>query len=92
MSLPYSCILTILILMIFSFQSGCIMAVLGAVCITYPDATLSIAFVDQLIPHSFTAKTVSSYRPRSREMMHLVVSVHRPSGTTLMPEPFDLRP
>ncbi len=37
------------------------MAVLGAVCVTYPESRLSIALVDQIIPHSFTAKTVSLF-------------------------------
>ncbi|ESN95762.1 hypothetical protein HELRODRAFT_114574 [Helobdella robusta] len=35
--------------------SGAIMAVLGMVCSRHPDAHLSIAFVDKLIPHSFSA-------------------------------------
>lgn len=35
--------------------SGAIMALIGAVCISMPQARLSIAFVDQLVPHSFSA-------------------------------------
>ncbi|CAD5118695.1 DgyrCDS7377 [Dimorphilus gyrociliatus] len=35
--------------------SGAIMAILGLTCARFPEARLSIAFVDQLIPHSFTA-------------------------------------
>ncbi|XP_035824170.1 presenilins-associated rhomboid-like protein, mitochondrial isoform X2 [Aplysia californica] len=35
--------------------SGAIMALLGIVCVTYPNAQLSIAFVNELFPHSFSA-------------------------------------
>ncbi|XP_046557831.1 presenilins-associated rhomboid-like protein, mitochondrial isoform X1 [Haliotis rubra] len=35
--------------------SGALMAVLGAVCISYPDARLSIAFLGEIVPHSFSA-------------------------------------
>ena len=40
------------------FQSGAIMCLLGAVCVTHPDARLSIAFVGDLFPHSFSASSV----------------------------------
>ncbi|XP_074658083.1 presenilin-associated rhomboid-like protein, mitochondrial [Tubulanus polymorphus] len=35
--------------------SGAIMAVLGAVCMNYPDAQLSVAFIGDILPHSFSA-------------------------------------
>ncbi|XP_064615375.1 presenilin-associated rhomboid-like protein, mitochondrial [Liolophura sinensis] len=35
--------------------SGALMAVLGAVCLSYPDARLAIAFIGDLFPHSFSA-------------------------------------
>ncbi|XP_048249023.1 presenilins-associated rhomboid-like protein, mitochondrial [Haliotis rufescens] len=35
--------------------SGALMAVLGAVCLSYPDARLSIAFLGEIVPHSFSA-------------------------------------
>lgn len=35
--------------------SGAIMALIGVVGMTYPDTRLSIAFVNQIIPHSFSA-------------------------------------
>lgn len=35
--------------------SGAIMALIGATCIAFPQARLSIAFVDQVVPHSFSA-------------------------------------
>ncbi|XP_014777461.1 presenilins-associated rhomboid-like protein, mitochondrial [Octopus bimaculoides] len=38
--------------------SGALMAVLGAVCLTYPNAQLSIAFIGDIIPHSFSAGAV----------------------------------
>ena len=41
------------------FQSGAIMCLLGAVCVTHPDARLSIAFVGEIYPHSFSASSVS---------------------------------
>ena len=41
-----------------SLQSGAIIAMIGMVGSRNPDASLSIAFVDQLYPHSFTAATV----------------------------------
>ncbi|ESN95779.1 hypothetical protein HELRODRAFT_178960 [Helobdella robusta] len=41
--------------------AGAIMAVLGMVCSRHPDAHLSIAFVDKLIPHSFSAGSVNLY-------------------------------
>ena len=44
----------------FPFQSGAIMAVLGAVCYYYPDTQLNIAFVGDIIPHSFSASSVST--------------------------------
>merc|ERR1719422_208353 len=34
--------------------SGAIMCLLGAVCVTHPDARLSIAFVGEIYPHSFS--------------------------------------
>ncbi|KAL8567226.1 hypothetical protein ACOMHN_046636 [Nucella lapillus] len=37
--------------------SGAIMCLLGAVCVTHPDARLSIAFVGDLFPHSFSASS-----------------------------------
>lgn len=37
--------------------SGAIMCLLGAVCVTHPDARLSIAFVGELFPHSFSASS-----------------------------------
>lgn len=37
--------------------SGAIMCLLGAVCVSHPDARLSIAFVGELIPHSFSASS-----------------------------------
>jgi len=37
--------------------SGAIMALLGVVCMTYPNAKLSIVLVDQIYPHSFSANT-----------------------------------
>jgi hypothetical protein len=37
------------------------MAILGAVCSAAPDARLSIAFVDQILPHSFSADTVTIF-------------------------------
>lgn len=37
--------------------SGAICALIGATCLTYPDSQLSIAFIDQIIPHSFTAQS-----------------------------------
>lgn len=38
--------------------SGALMAVLGAVCLNYPNARLSIAFIGDIIPHSFSADSV----------------------------------
>ncbi|GAB1601128.1 presenilins-associated rhomboid-like protein, mitochondrial [Argonauta hians] len=38
--------------------SGALMAVLGAVCLSYPNAKLSIAFIGDFIPHSFSANSV----------------------------------
>ncbi|XP_055954266.1 presenilins-associated rhomboid-like protein, mitochondrial isoform X1 [Patella vulgata] len=35
--------------------SGALMAILGAICYSYPDSRLSIAFVGDIIPHSFSA-------------------------------------
>lgn len=37
--------------------SGAIMCLLGAVCVTHPDARLSIAFVGEIFPHSFSASS-----------------------------------
>lgn len=37
--------------------SGAIMALIGAVCVKYPNAQLSIAFVSEIFPHSFSAST-----------------------------------
>ena len=37
--------------------SGGILALIAMSCISYPDARLSIAFVDKLIPHSFSGTT-----------------------------------
>ncbi|KAI0227951.1 Presenilins-associated rhomboid-like protein, mitochondrial [Lamellibrachia satsuma] len=37
--------------------SGAIMAVLGAVCYYYPQAQLSVAFIGDIIPHSFSASS-----------------------------------
>ncbi|KAK3763788.1 hypothetical protein RRG08_065751 [Elysia crispata] len=37
--------------------SGAIMALIGAVCVRYPNAQLSIAFVGEIFPHSFSADT-----------------------------------
>ncbi|BFZ06134.1 hypothetical protein BsWGS_09173 [Bradybaena similaris] len=37
--------------------SGAILALLGAVCVTYPTAQLSIALVGNIFPHSFSADT-----------------------------------
>ncbi|GFR59592.1 presenilins-associated rhomboid-like protein, mitochondrial [Elysia marginata] len=37
--------------------SGAIMALIGAVCVRYPNAQLSIAFVSEIFPHSFSADT-----------------------------------
>ncbi|RUS70005.1 hypothetical protein EGW08_022233 [Elysia chlorotica] len=37
--------------------SGAIMALVGAVCVRYPNAQLSIAFVSEIFPHSFSADT-----------------------------------
>ncbi|GFN74084.1 hypothetical protein PoB_000059000 [Plakobranchus ocellatus] len=37
--------------------SGAIMALIGAVCVKYPNAQLSIAFVSEIFPHSFSADT-----------------------------------
>ena len=42
------------------FQSGAIMAMIAVVGSKDPNAGLSIAFLDQLYPHSFTASTVST--------------------------------
>lgn len=35
------------------------MGLIGAVCLMYPNAQLSIAFVSEIFPHSFSADTVS---------------------------------
>ncbi|XP_048747308.2 presenilins-associated rhomboid-like protein, mitochondrial [Ostrea edulis] len=37
--------------------SGAICALIGATCVTYPDGKLSIALVNQIFPHSFTAQS-----------------------------------
>lgn len=37
--------------------SGGILALIALTCVSHPDARLSIAFVDQLIPHSFSGRT-----------------------------------
>ncbi|XP_059164149.1 presenilin-associated rhomboid-like protein, mitochondrial [Physella acuta] len=37
--------------------SGAIMALIGAVCIKFPDARLGIAFISDIFPHSFSADT-----------------------------------
>lgn len=37
--------------------SGAILALIAIVCLQFPDSRLSIAFVDQIIPHSFTAQS-----------------------------------
>lgn len=41
--------------------SGAIMCLLGAVCVTHPDARLSIAFVGELFPHSFSASSALKF-------------------------------
>lgn len=41
--------------------SGAIMAMIGIVCIHYPSTRLSVAFVDQLIPHSFSADSAMKF-------------------------------
>lgn len=43
----------------YVFQSGAIMAILGMVCSQFPNAQLSIAFVGDIFPHSFSADSVS---------------------------------
>ncbi|XP_045201500.1 presenilins-associated rhomboid-like protein, mitochondrial [Mercenaria mercenaria] len=37
--------------------SGAILSLIAIVCLQFPDARISIAFVDQIIPHSFSAKS-----------------------------------
>lgn len=37
--------------------SGAILAILASVCYHMPDTRVAIAFVDQIIPHSFSAKS-----------------------------------
>ena len=37
--------------------SGAVIAILASVCYAHPDARLAVAFVEQLIPHSFSAKS-----------------------------------
>ncbi len=44
---------------VFCLQSGAIMAVIGIVCSQNPDARLAIAFIGDIIPHSFSADSVS---------------------------------
>lgn len=41
------------------FQSGAMCAIVGVVGCAFPDSRFSIAFVDQIYPHSFSAKSVS---------------------------------
>ncbi|KAL5004372.1 hypothetical protein ScPMuIL_017828 [Solemya velum] len=41
--------------------SGAIMAILGAVCVSFPDSRLSIAFVSEVFPHSFTADSALKF-------------------------------
>lgn len=40
------------------------MTIIGAVCSAVPEARLSIAFVDQFIPHSFSANSVGNLTVR----------------------------
>ncbi|CAL1547810.1 unnamed protein product [Lymnaea stagnalis] len=35
--------------------SGAIMGLIGAVCVTYPNAQLGVAFISEIFPHSFSA-------------------------------------
>ncbi|KAK7484257.1 hypothetical protein BaRGS_00024506, partial [Batillaria attramentaria] len=41
--------------------SGAIMCLLGAVCVKFPDARLSIAFVGEFFPHSFSADSALKF-------------------------------
>ncbi|XP_064638959.1 presenilin-associated rhomboid-like protein, mitochondrial isoform X2 [Lineus longissimus] len=41
--------------------SGAIMAILGATCIAFPDSRLSIAFIGDLVPHSFSADSAMKF-------------------------------
>ncbi|KAK7090646.1 presenilin-associated rhomboid-like protein, mitochondrial [Littorina saxatilis] len=41
--------------------SGAIMCLLGAVCVSHPDARLSIAFVGEIYPHSFSASSALKF-------------------------------
>lgn len=41
--------------------SGAIMALIGIVCINYPSARLSVAFVDQIFPHSFSGDSAMKF-------------------------------
>lgn len=36
--------------------SGAILAMIAITCVSFPDSRLSIAFVDQLVPHSFSGR------------------------------------
>lgn len=42
------------------FQSGAMCAIIGVVGCAFPDSRFSIAFLDQIYPHSFSAKSVST--------------------------------
>ena len=42
----------------FYFQSGAVLALVGATCTMYPNAQLSIIGLDQIVPHSFSAENV----------------------------------
>lgn len=37
------------------------MGLIGIVCVHRPNSQLSVAFVDQIFPHSFSADSVSDY-------------------------------
>ena len=61
-----SCRVTYIIYVIKSYmhfvlQSGAIIAMIGYVVYNYPDARFSIAFVDMIIPHSFSAQQVGTH-------------------------------
>lgn len=62
-SMNYHFTVCVWVLIIFfaslRFQSGAMCAIIGVVGCAFPDSRFSIAFLDQIYPHSFSAKSVS---------------------------------
>ena len=62
------------------------MAIIGITAVKYPESRMSVAFLDQMVPHSFSIGSVSNLQTRKHYIIQLKMHVdgHNRHGRLLL--------